>query len=322
MALCFLIFSTVVQAEEPITFGAFLEKSEAVIGDQINYSLDLKWNTAEIDEPKVIINKSNSKFEFDAELISEVEKVDSIRRSQRFSYKIFTFEEGDLETPIFEINYRPKKSTDSLLIQTKPLIVQVSLLPPDNEEDPNIRAIATVMELPKDPIPWGWIIAGVVAGLFITGLLVFLYFRYFQKPEVYHSTVPTIPIEQQAYQDLYRLEESRLLAQEKFKAYFEELSRILRTYLGARYAFPAIDMTSYEIHLVLLDSLKEAEIKNLDIVCERCDSVKFAKWIPPVTVGKQSLELVRALVEATTPVSINEIEQEKKEVEMAGEVQS
>ena len=84
--------------------------------------------------------------------------------------------------------------------------------------------------------------------------------------------------------------------------FYEELSRILKRYLGGRFRIDLMESTTSEIHGLLsqtgIESDAARETENLLI---NCDQVKFAKSCPDAASCKQAVEQVYRIVDTTRP---------------------
>jgi hypothetical protein len=103
-----------------------------------------------------------------------------------------------------------------------------------------------------------------------------------------------------AYDKLHRIVEDDLLRQEKFREYFIRVSGTIREYLGNRYGFFAMDLTSRE----LLDELRDRptpglEHPRLKELLQNADLVKFAKLSPPDDMSSSVIDNAYSLVNAT-----------------------
>jgi hypothetical protein len=106
-----------------------------------------------------------------------------------------------------------------------------------------------------------------------------------------------------AYDKLHQIVEDDLLRQEKFREYFIRVSETIREYLGNRYGFFAMDLTSRE----LLDELRDRptpglEHPRLKELLENSDLVKFAKLKPPDEMSSGAIDGAYTLVNATRKV--------------------
>ena len=103
-----------------------------------------------------------------------------------------------------------------------------------------------------------------------------------------------------AYDKLHRIVEDDLLRQDKFREYFIRVSETIREYMGNRYGFFAMDLTSRE----LLDELRDRptpglEHSNLKELLQNADLVKFARLQPSDEASSSAIDGAYTLVNAT-----------------------
>ena len=113
---------------------------------------------------------------------------------------------------------------------------------------------------------------------------------------------PPLPPEVVAERALAELAASRIWEQGVHDAYYLRLTEILRAYLEARYAEPALAMTSIEV--ARLVKSKEPDMKTSAVVREllqRADLVKFARIKAGPDDGPNDAAQVLAVVRTTTP---------------------
>ena len=109
-----------------------------------------------------------------------------------------------------------------------------------------------------------------------------------------------MPPHERARTRLARLAASDLLDTAAFAAYYTELSETLREYLGGRYRFDSMDLTTTE----LTQRLKRVRLEGLIleevmVMLGDFDLVKFAKVEPAPEDARGALRQVERLVERT-----------------------
>ena len=104
---------------------------------------------------------------------------------------------------------------------------------------------------------------------------------------------PKLPPHTQALQDIERIKEDKHLRMTDPKAYYTELTDVLRTYMAERFGFNAMEMTSSEIIDHLLETNDKASISELKYLFETADLVKFAKHSP--LMNENDMNLVNAV---------------------------
>jgi hypothetical protein len=113
---------------------------------------------------------------------------------------------------------------------------------------------------------------------------------------------PPLPPEVVAERALAALAESKIWERGGHDVYYLRLTEILRAYLEARYAQPALAMTSVEVSRLV--KTKEPDLKMSAIVREllqRADLVKFARIKAGPDDGPNDAAQVLAVVRSTTP---------------------
>jgi hypothetical protein len=106
-----------------------------------------------------------------------------------------------------------------------------------------------------------------------------------------------------AYDKLHRIVEDDLLRKGKFREYFIRVSETVREYLGNRYSFFAMDLTSRE----LLEELRDRptpglEHSRLKLLLDNADLVKFARLQPTDEMSSGAIDSAYTLVNATRKV--------------------
>lgn len=115
---------------------------------------------------------------------------------------------------------------------------------------------------------------------------------------------PRPPAHERALAALDALQREDLPAQGRHKELHFRLSEILRDYLGERFGFLALDMTTEE----LLATLRRLPTPGLEYArfeswCQAGDLVKYAKFEPSGAACKQAIEDGVAFVRATLPTA-------------------
>jgi hypothetical protein len=112
---------------------------------------------------------------------------------------------------------------------------------------------------------------------------------------------PLEPAHVRAQKALAELLAEDLPGQMRQREFYFRLSEIVRRYLGERFGFDAIDLTTEE----LLSALRTRQTPGLDFIgfealCREADLAKFARFQPDVGACKTSIDAAFAIVTATT----------------------
>lgn len=145
---------------------------------------------------------------------------------------------------------------------------------------------------------WSLVILGSVAlAVLITIVLMRRARRRAPKPEP-----PPKPAHEVAQARLQALMRKELVMKGLFEPFYTELSEILREYLGLRWKFDSLDMTTSELVAVMATKELAHDVSTqLGAMLGDFDLVKFAKLVPSATIADEDLQRVTTLVEATVP---------------------
>jgi hypothetical protein len=303
MAVCSLLFAVclLAQQESPVAVESRIDKSAITIGDTVRYTVRLtRDENVKVNWPALGANLGA--FE-----IRDYEKPDPRRIKGRFleeiSYTISTFDTGHFEIPPLPIEYQTPPDTVWHRLQTEKLDIYVASMQPSQDGD--IRDIKAPWELPRD---WKQILRLAAIGALVL-LLAGVGFYYWRKRQgkglLPERKEPERPAHEIAQEALRKLSESDLLATGQFKAYYSELSEIVRRYIEGRYFVPALELTTGELMANLeTNYLENSTREMLQDLLESSDLVKFAKYEPSPDEPLRSFQLAESFVEATKLVMV------------------
>ncbi len=231
----------------------------------------------------------------------ELEEVDlgdgRVRRT--FSLKVAAFEPGELQVPPIPVTYIGAGG-HVLSLQTSPVAVKIgSLLA--NEPDPRLKDPAPPVTVYKEDLTLVYLAGGLVAAA-LGALLALAIRRRLRNRAAFRPAPPPRPAHEVALEKLDHLARQGLQNGTELKGFYFQLSDIVREYLGARYDFLALEMTTEE----LMDQLNRRSPRGL-VMGEvagwlaGCDLVKFAKIDPGQAEARGALETAFRMVEATRP---------------------
>lgn len=183
---------------------------------------------------------------------------------------------------------------------TKPLQFQVYGVVVDTTKQKlyDIKPLYTAPYTIVEFLPW------ILGGLLLIALLVVLLLwlrKRKRKPQEEEAIV--LPPHVEALNRLRALDEKPYLNAGDYKAYYSELTEILRHYFERRYAFPALEYTSGQILAYLkrepdFPKTRYAELKRF---LKASDLVKFAKKIPQRAEAVPYRKQVAQIVLETRP---------------------
>jgi hypothetical protein len=297
-----------------ISIDSNVDRASILIGDVFTYTVNISH-----DEDVQIISPSLAQnlgmFEIrDYKVSPPVEQDGKI--VEQTQYMLSTFDTGEYEIPPLEIGYTIGLDTVINVIKTKPMVVNVASLNPDEAGD--IRDIKPPLEPPKS---FTRLIILVIIVVLAIGISVFLYYYFKRRKEgkalLPRRQKPPRPAHEIALEDLQKLLESDLLSTGRVKQYYIELSEIIRIYIENRFYIVSLEMTTDQL-------LGEMEKENLtpdyiETVKEfliNCDLVKFAKYIPTEKENAETTQSAFNFVEKSKLIFVQEETKEKAENEL------
>lgn len=153
------------------------------------------------------------------------------------------------------------------------------------------------------PESWYWWVIGIA----LAALIVAVILLYRKNGKTLLPVRRRIPPYTLAKNRLDDLKKKRLPEKGHTKAYYTELTDILRQYLGGRFRIYALEMTSSQI----LDAMRSnpdtaAFVDQLKPMFRVADFVKFAKQDSTPTENIQSSNAVESFIDSTRPVEDND----------------
>jgi len=318
--LLYFIFSTTVFAQQKQVTTS-IDTTKNKIGAE--FKLTLKTNVDTLS--KVVFPNAKN---FGALEVIQSYPIDTIRKNDRYElikkYGLTQFDSGRYMIPSIKILINNKAFlSDSIKVEVAN--VQVDTL---KQKMFDIKDVVKANEGIGD---WWKYLVGL---LLIGGLGAFVYW-YFKKrkKDTIEEEIYKTPIEK-ATSLLNNLEKKELWQHGEVKAYYSELTDIVRNYIEEAIEIPAMESTTSE----LIDGLKVASekkkmklsketIENLFVVLKQADLVKFAKSKPldfEIAEDRKKIEraivtldkAIPVIVEVEDDMLLNEMqrqEQQKKE---------
>lgn len=241
--------------------------------------------------------------------IVEVLKADTIslgndRIEVNYDYLITSFDSGFYFIP----TYAYAAAGDTLYTQPLGLSVTTVSVNPTTDDIKDIKPIMSA------PFYWSelftWVGYGMLA-LLLLGVIVLLLMKFvFKKkvPFISETPEPVIPPHIVALTRLEEIKAEKVWQSGNSKAFYTELTDVLRVYLDGRFGINAMEMTSDEILALVKKEpgLNEVRAALKDLLT-LADLVKFAKMIPLENENEASLLIAFDVVEKTKPVEEPEV---------------
>ena len=216
-----------------------------------------------------------------------------------FSVKVAAYELGRLTLPPVEVTALGPAG-ELVTLRTEPLPIEIRSLM-RNEPNPKPKDI----EPPVQVFQHTWWLFYTLAGLVLVALTIALTLvisRHLKdRRERLRPPPPPIPAYVVALKRLSEIDVELYIAQERHKELYLLLSEIMRQYVGRRWGFDALEMTTAEVS----ESLERARVQretHREIIqtFEGWDLVKFAKVRPSADVARRAVGEAEEMVRATS----------------------
>ena len=301
----FFLSLLIVNGQE-IKLKTALERDSIWLGDQIKLLLVVEQNAAmKIDFPQM--PDSIQKIEILKKSKIDTSKLEGGRIQLRQTYLVTCFDSGAHYIPPFYFKVKKEGGVDSLRSNDLTLIVKFP--PVDFKRGPaDVKRPFSAPVTLKEIAPW-------LLGIILIGAIIFLIIYAISrmnknKPLFQRPPKPKLPPHIIALQELDKLKSEELWQHEKVKDYYTRLTDIVRVYIEDRFAFPAMEQTTFEIMTSMKG--KEAQIDKKSVtelkeILELADFVKFAKLTPLPDENHHMLSNAYLFVRETTVEVVTEV---------------
>ncbi|MEE9441488.1 MAG: hypothetical protein V3V99_02320 [candidate division Zixibacteria bacterium] len=274
VVLCGNIYAT---GEIEIT--ASVDKQTAFIGDLIEYTISVAYDSTIVLTPPAV-GANLGQFDVKDYKAGEEEKLEDGRLRQTLWFSMRTFTTGEYIIPPLPIEYMMPDSTKRVL-SSDPIKINIKSVLGEGAQTDTLRLvdIRGQVSIPGDNTVLIWSIFGAV--IFVSGGIFALWWFKWRKREEEEYIDPR-PAWEIAFADLAELKDKNLPEKGELKLFYIELTEIIRRFVGKKFEFDAIDLTTSEIKEKLNElSVDENYTKEFTEFLEQADLIKFAKFIPP-----------------------------------------
>jgi hypothetical protein len=286
------------------TVGASLDKSQAHVGDRLTLTVSAvaKAGVAVTLPAKLDLGKLEV-----LDRSVDLRDLGDGRRAHRFVLAVAAYEIGELEVPPIELSYITP-SGEVHTASTQPVSLTVKSLVADEETKPEVQPIR--------PPRSAWVedtrvvravriaIAGLAGALVLT--VAFLWARRLLRrrrvePGEVLPAGPVRPPEEVAMEKLRALRAAGNFGADGYRPFCFALAEIVRAYLGARYRFESLELTTTELLVELQHKAPHLCEPGGEVVrfLQETDLVKFAKAGSTDAAALAMLDAAQAIVLST-----------------------
>ncbi|HEX3905559.1 MAG TPA: BatD family protein [Polyangia bacterium] len=279
------------------TVAAHADRGEAHVGDPIH--LDV----VAIGKSAVPVNLPSTLELGPFSLLDRKESEQNLgdgRIKRQFTLTIAAYEPGAKTVPAIEVTYLGPRG-DVRTARTQPLTMKIASFIA-NEPEPALKDAAPPVTVMEENLWPAYIAAGLVAaglGALVTMLIV----RRLRARRGERPGLPPRPAHEVALEKLDRLGGYGFLENADNRPFYFIISEIIREYLGGRYGFDSLELTTDELVAELRRQAgRELFLGEVEGWLSACDLVKFAKISPSATEARGALENAIRIVTTTRPV--------------------
>ncbi len=277
-----------------ITVETSVDRAEMFIGDLINYTLTITYDsTYELIPPPLGANLGA--FDVKDYQTDQITRLEDGRVRSESNFVLSTFTTGDYVIPPMPALFNlPDGSRKLILSEAVPIVVN-SLLGAESDSA-DIRPLKPPHEFKRDFTMYYVYSGAALLALILAAL--WLWSRLRRKPGQTEYIDRRKPWEI-AFERLALLSEQNLMAQGEHKQYYIELTEIAREYFGRMYAIEVLEMTTDEFLVAFIDvALPNGLYDTTRSFFSHADLVKFARWIPQEERSGVDFNLVHDMVES------------------------
>ncbi|HEY2902705.1 MAG TPA: BatD family protein [Polyangia bacterium] len=295
------VFAAVVAAEpapdpEAPTVTARVDKTDAHVGDVITLVV-----TA-ISKRGIPVNLPST-LELDKFSVLDRKEAESDlgdgRMRREFTLGVAVYETGETQIPAIEVTYLGKggdvrtAKTDAVPIKIGSVIA--------NDPEPTLKDAAPPVVVMQRDLLLVYIASGLLAAA-LGALLAWLILRRLRARASLRPGPPPRPAHEVALERLDRLGAYGFLENADNRPFYFAVSEVIREYLGARFGFDSLELTTDELMAELRRRTpRELVMGEIEGWLSAADLVKFAKISPSVAEARGTLETAIRIVSATKP---------------------
>ncbi len=280
-------------ARNPVEARASVDRAVATTGDQITYRVEIdseRGYTVEVPEPGAAI----AGFRI-LDLGRDGPREDRGRIAESRWYRLRADFVGSYVLPPVAVTYRSPDGQEGSLATSEIFVEVQSVLPTDGTAT-DIRDVKPLRE-PARRVPW---IVGVALAVLVAAVAAIWWWRRRRRTL---AAVPMPAPHEIAFRELDRLRRTDFSNLAELRAYYFQISEVLRAYVEGRYGVNATDLATEEIlgRRDWLERLDPADVERLQRFLLATDRVKFAARVPELREIEDTYEGALSFIESTRP---------------------
>jgi hypothetical protein len=216
-----------------------------------------------------------------------------------FTLSVAGYEPGEVEIPGVEVTYLGRAG-EVRTAKTSPTPIKIASVIA-NEPEPALKEIAPPVRVWQPDLLLVYIAGGLAAAI-VGALLTWLVVRRLRGRALLRPGPPPRPAHEIALERLDRLGTYGFLENADNRPFYFAVSEVIREYLGARFGFDSLELTTDELMAELRRSAsRELVLGEIEGWLSGCDLVKFAKISPSASESRGTLETAILIVSSTRP---------------------
>ncbi len=292
------------------TVAGRVDRAEARVGDVITLTVTAVGpRSTPVNLPRTLELAPFSELDEHNRKVHEQDIGDG-RMRREWAVQVAAYEPGDIVLPAVDVTYLGNGG-EVLTARTVPIAIKITSLLA-NEPEPKLKDNSPpVRVLERDLLPV-YVAGGLVAAA-IGALAALAVRRRLRARAAYRPAPPPRPAHEIALEKLDRLGAGGFAEDADHRPYYFALSEVIREYLGARFGFDSLELTTEELLETLRrcaqGALQDADAGRIGAAffsetsawLGACDLVKFAKVLPSAAEARGALEAGIRIVESTRP---------------------
>jgi hypothetical protein len=300
-SVVFLAFNAFAQSDAgapaaPVAMAAKVTPAKVLLGESFTLELEVAHDAAQRYELLTPADLGD----FDVVKVSRERDDSKAVAVTRFKVELSAFQLGELLTPAFELKVASPQGAATLPAPQAKVEIAATLGKEVESEGAGLFDIRPPVEV---AVRSNRLLYALLIGLLVAAAAYALARVLLRpKPVVTVPARPKAPLHVRTVAALDALRQEDLPRQGLTRPFYFRLSEIVRSYLGERFAFEALESTTPE----LLETLRRLHtpglaVKELSDFAVASDFARYAKAQPSADECKAALEFAYRLVQATTP---------------------